>query len=285
MKKQHIRNEFSNKGQYNYEEQRHSKNSNSITKLVMIIIASLCFFLIVIGILFGAYRFVAGSLNHNNEDTKHHTQKSKVASPKIDVLSQDFHDNYMNHNHVKGYKDFEIGASKKTIVAKYGKGEKIGRINDQNVLKYGNLGVSYKDNKVGHIFVIPKDTTIQSFISYHGQATNIDNSGIYTFDDNKQNDFMIKVYVENNKIKGIENIKATDNQVDFSDGVKNESEAKAVAKRVLGFRNININVGLVKDDGSVYKVKYGKEDEADQNRVLTIRKTDGLTTGDTTASN
>lgn len=96
---------------------------------------------------------------------------------------------------------------------------------------------------------------------------------------------MIKVYVENNKIKGIENIKATDNQVDFSDGVKNESEAKAVAKRVLGFRNININVGSVKDDGSVYEVKYGKEDEADQNRVLTIRKTDGLTTGDTTASN
>ena len=52
---------------------------------------------------------------------------------------------------------------------------------------------------------------------------------------------------------------------------------------MLGFRNININVGSVKDDGSVYKVKYGKEDEADQNR--NIRKTDGLTTGDTTASN
>ena len=97
-------------------------------------------------------------------------------------------------------------------------------------MKYGNLGVSYKDNKVGHIFVIPKDTTIQSFISYHGQATNIDNSGIYTFDDNKQNDFMIKVYVENNKIKGIENIKATDNQVDFSDGVKMNQKQKHLQK-------------------------------------------------------
>ena len=74
-----------------------------------------CFFLIVIGILFGAYRFVAGSLNHNNEDTKHHTPKRKVASPKIDVLSQDFHDNYMNRNHVKGYKGFEIGASKNQL--------------------------------------------------------------------------------------------------------------------------------------------------------------------------
>lgn len=286
VKKQRIHNELGDDKQRNHEDQKFPTSSNSMTKIVMIIIACLCFFLIISAILFGAYKFVAGSLNPNSsENAKHNSQTTKVTIPKIEVLSQEFHNNYMNKNRVDSYKGFKKGTSKKEVIAKYGTGKNLGEINQQQVLKYGDLGVSYKDNKIDHIFVIPKETTIQDFVSYHGQATNIDNAGVYTFDDNKQNDYMINVYVENNIIKGIENVKASENKVDFSDGVKNKTEAKAVAKRVLGFRNINIKIGTVTDAGAMYKVKYGKEDEADQNRILNIRKTDGLTTGDTTASN
>ncbi|MCG7340409.1 hypothetical protein MHZ36_14195 [Staphylococcus sp. ACRSN] len=281
---------MNNKKKANIKNQLQHENfeskQRSITKYIIIIFSFLIFFLIVIAILFGAYKFIANSFaDSGNVKQQHNSNTSKKDVPKINVLTQDFHQTYMNKNRVHSYKNIAVGDSKNKIENKYGKGKKVSDIDNEEVTKYGDIGITYKEGKVKRFFVIPKDTTIQSFTSYYGQATSKDDSGNYIYDDDKNNKFMIKIFTgQNGEIEGIENVEAKNNEVDFSDGIKNKAEAEAVAKRVLGFRNIKIKIGAISDTDTSYKVKYGKEDEKNQNRELNIRKTDGLTTGDTTAS-
>lgn len=73
----------------------------------------------------------------------------------IDTRSKDFLDTYMSKDRTDGYNDIEIGMDKTEVEQLLGDESDLVDPDNDNLLKYGNMGIEYKDDKVEQIYIIP----------------------------------------------------------------------------------------------------------------------------------
>lgn len=73
----------------------------------------------------------------------------------IDTSSRDFLNSYMSKDKTDGYNDIEIGMDKTEVEQLLGDESDLVDPDNDNLLKYGNMGIEYKDDKVEQIYIIP----------------------------------------------------------------------------------------------------------------------------------
>lgn len=146
----------------------------------------------------------------NSNETK---QTQTVSVPNIDILSQEFSDNYMNANHVDGYNGLSKNMNKKNIEQKFGKEDKIKNFLGEDGYVYGNFIVMYddtNDKKIEQYGIIPKEyITYQQFVGFHGEpAQNLrsnKNTSLIAYNNVPNNGYQIAVFTsgdqDNDKIE------------------------------------------------------------------------------------
>ncbi|MES3713292.1 hypothetical protein ABC762_06275 [Staphylococcus ureilyticus] len=134
-------------------------------------------------------------------------KKTKYKLPKINVLSQQFSENFMNSDVRNHYMHISKGMDKHKVETYFGDSEKTIQIANMKAHKYGDMAFLFKNNKVQRIFVVPDNVTIESFSQVHGYRVYNNHNGTMIYDDNPSNHFSVKVYFDSNKkVKAIENI-------------------------------------------------------------------------------
>ncbi|RIM84430.1 zinc ribbon domain-containing protein, partial [Staphylococcus xylosus] len=177
---------------------------NNGNKMAIIIITVLVFLILIAGLLFGAYKLFWDNDNsklnifnnsHQNGNSKSNSSSTGV-SPSIDILTKRFNSSFLNEDNRNGYEGVNIGMSKDEIINKFGSSDGEITIAGATVEKYGNIAVHYDNGVVDRYFVVPSnDISIQQYTSYHGEETMKADEGGLIYDDNPNNAFTIKVYV------------------------------------------------------------------------------------------
>ncbi|MFQ3843375.1 hypothetical protein AABD41_01855 [Staphylococcus pseudoxylosus] len=121
--------------------------------------------------------------------------------------------------------------------------------------KHGNVAVHYDNDKVDRYFVVPSnDISIQQYTSYHGEETMKADEGGLIYDDNPNNAFTIKVYV--NKYGNVTGIESVDQDDDY------------------WFHSVDESKG-------VYRVNYGRGNASHAHDAIYIdQKTGNITEND-----
>ncbi|MGW7862066.1 zinc ribbon domain-containing protein [Staphylococcus xylosus] len=283
-------------------------NSNSVNsptpknnggKIAIIIITIVVFLMLVAGLLFGAYKLFwdNGNSKLNIFNNSHQNSNSKSngsstdATPSIDILTKSFNSSFLNEDNRHGYEGVNIGTSKDEINNKFGSSEGEVTIAGTTAEKYGNVALHYDNDKVDRYFVVPSnDISIQQYTSYHGEPTMKADEGGLIYDDNPDNAFTIKVYVnEYGNVTGIESVdqiqrndSSSSDDGDFKYGITSKDKAKNAAIKTLAYDDVDIWVHSVTDEGDEYRVNYGKDNEDRAHRYVLINKATGMATGDTT---
>lgn len=146
--------------------------------------------------------------NQSAQNEKFKKEKNpKYKIPKINVLSQQFSENFMNSDVRNHYMHISKGMHKRKVETYFGDSENIIQIANVKAHKYGNIAVLFKNDKVQRIFVVPDNVTVESFAQVHGQRTFNSHNRTIVYDDNPSNHFSVKVYFDSNeKVTAIENI-------------------------------------------------------------------------------
>lgn len=162
--------------------------------------------------------------NQNETENNNNTEQTQQAQPnnqnesnsnstgnhsknvKIDVLSEDFHSDFMTKPHINGYDGFNIDNSKQDIEDKFGDPSDYINVDGQKTAKYGDMAVTYdKHKKVERVYVAPSNITVDAFKSFFNEPEEEDGDTWY-YDADKNNGFTIKVYTDGQYIQAIENI-------------------------------------------------------------------------------
>lgn len=280
---------------------------NNGGKIAMIVITVLVFLLLVAGLIFGAYKlFWDNGNSNNNSGIQNKSSQNNGASdesyegneggsdsgdtPSIDVLTDTFNTNFMNQDHRQNFGFARLGMRKDEIEEKFNNtGEKV-TIDGTAAVKYGNIAINYVDGNVSRIFVAPDDVTIDEYIEFHGEPTESTKDGVTIYDDNKDNQYSIKVYSDGNgKVKGIENVEALDGNTDEvsneseEESVNTEDEAKGKATYYLqdkyeADRSYDIGNVIEVDDG--YRVNYFLSSPESRGALLVDKQTGEISEDD-----
>ncbi|WP_186443604.1 hypothetical protein [Staphylococcus agnetis] len=146
-------------------------------------------------------RFIYLSPTHADENKKvvHKVNTS------INVLSASFSQEFMHHAHTGSYDGIHVGMAQREAQKMLGKSTSKIRIDDKEVFIYGNIGIHYDNRIVTDLYIVPQLVTTEAFLNVHGPPT-LQNNHYWYYDDDENNAHTIRVYVENNNIKAIENI-------------------------------------------------------------------------------
>ncbi|UDI77359.1 zinc-ribbon domain-containing protein [Staphylococcus taiwanensis] len=138
-------------------------------------------------------------------------EKDKQSNlPKIDVLSDDFFQTYMQKNNLDGYMGFKKGMTKDEVEKRYGKGTPFPHIEGfhNDYIKYGNIAITYNPHtqikKVAMVAVAPDNVSEHEFISKYNNYDKHSLSGSYIYNNVKDNGFEIIVTPVNGKVVLIE---------------------------------------------------------------------------------
>ncbi len=283
-----------NTSNINYQEPK-----NNGGKIAIIIISILTFLILVAGLLFGAYKLFwdNGSSDSNIFNNSPQSSNSKSNSrnlanaPSIDILTKSFNSNFLNEDNRQGYEGVKIGMNKDDISNSFGPSDDEITVAGTTAEKHGNIAVHYDNDIVDRYYVVSSnDISIQQYTSYHGEATMKADEGGLIYDDNPDNAFTIKVYVnEYGNVTGIESVdqiarddSSSGDVRDFSEGISNKAEAETAAIKTLSYSDVDIWVHSVTDEGEEFRVNYGKDNENKAHRYVLINKETGMATGDTT---
>ncbi|WP_336946528.1 hypothetical protein [Staphylococcus xylosus] len=180
--------------------------------------------------------------------------------------------------------------SKDEIINKFGSSDGEITIAGATVEKYGNIAVHYDNGVVDRYFVVPSnDISIQQYTSYHGEETMKADEGGLIYDDNPNNAFTIKVYVnEYGNVTGIESV----NQIERNDSshsgdnltdgnITSDSEAEKIGKDYLSEKYDDYWFHSVDEYKGVYRVNYGKGNASHAHDAIYIdQKTGNITEND-----
>ncbi|MCO4328733.1 zinc ribbon domain-containing protein [Staphylococcus hyicus] len=171
-----------------------------ITILIIVTIA---------GMVFLAMRFMDADINldFTSQKATQNTEKSLPSTKlqHINVLSQEFSANYMNVSRIEGYQGFNHNQTKDQIESQFGKADQTFKLDGMTLHQYGDIAVSYDNQRVNHVLITPHNISNQAFIAVHHRP-DVDHGSYWYYDKNKQNGYTIKVYVKNGHIQAIENI-------------------------------------------------------------------------------
>lgn len=143
------------------------------------------------------------------EEKEEKTDKENAPQPpKIDVLSNEFHKDFMESDRRNEYKGIRIGMTKEEVERRLGKSSTKFEYSDFYAFKYGDLAILYSDfdkGKVVSFAVVPENVSVEEFIQHHPKYTaRYKDKLIYNND--KTNNYEIDVIIKDNKIKEIMNI-------------------------------------------------------------------------------
>lgn len=271
---------------------------NNGNKMAIIIITVLVFLILIAGLLFGAYKLFWDNDNsklnifnnsHQNGNSKSNSSSTGV-SPSIDILTKSFNSSFLNEDNRNGYEGVNIGMSKDEIINKFGSSDGEITIAGATVEKYGNIAVHYDNGVVDRYFVVPSnDISIQQYTSYHGEETMKADEGGLIYDDNPNNAFTIKVYVNAyGNVTGIESV----NQIERNDSshsgdnltdgnITSDSEAEKIGKDYLSEKYDDYWFHSVDEYKGVYRVNYGKGNASHAHDAIYIdQKTGNITEND-----
>lgn len=169
---------------------------------------------------------------HVNKDDDNHTKEHKISNdpkkaekqrkddneekdkqsnlPKIDVLSDDFLQTYMQKNNLDGYMGIKTGMTKDEVEKRYGKGTPLPHIDGfhNDYIKYGNIAITYDPHTqiktVAMVAVAPDNVSEHEFISKYNNYDKHSLSGSYIYNNVKDNGFEIIVTPVNGKVVLIE---------------------------------------------------------------------------------
>lgn len=271
---------------------------NNGNKMAIIIITVLVFLILIAGLLFGAYKLFwdndNSKLNIFNNSLQNGNSKSNSSStgvsPSIDILTKSFNSSFLNEDNRNGYEGVNIGMSKDEIINKFGSSDGEITIAGATVEKYGNIAVHYDNGVVDRYFVVPSnDISIQQYTSYHGEETMKADEGGLIYDDNPNNAFTIKVYVnEYGNVTGIESV----NQIERNDSshsgdnltdgnITSDSEAEKIGKDYLSEKYDDYWFHSVDEYKGVYRVNYGEDNASHAHDAIYIdQKTGNITEND-----
>lgn len=271
---------------------------NNGNKMAIIIITVLVFLILIAGLLFGAYKLFWDNDNsklnifnnsHQNDNSKSNSSSTGV-SPSIDILTKSFNSSFLNEDNRNGYEGVNIGMSKDEIINKFGSSDGEITIAGATVEKYGNIAVHYDNGVVDRYFVVPSnDISIQQYTSYHGEETMKADEGGLIYDDNPNNAFTIKVYVnEYGNVTGIESVHQIErNDSSYSgdnitDGnITSESEAEKIGKDYLSEKYDDYWFHSVDEYKGIYRVNYGEGNASHAHDAIYIdQKTGNITEND-----
>lgn len=247
-------------------------------KIAMIIISILVFLLLVAGLLFGAYKLIwdnnssifngSNTNSQSSSNSNNSTDDSNVdGAPNIDVLTSTFNSEFMNQDRRQGFGFIQLGMSRAEVENKFGKPDDTVTIAGASASKYGSIAAHYDNDVVDRYFVVPEnDITVQQFTSQHGEPTMKADEGGVVYDDNTDNAFTIKVYVDDTaKVTGIENVDAIErsdsSSSDSEEGqpVKSEQQAESMADEYLSKVYDDYWIHSVDEYKGVYRINYGKD--------------------------
>ncbi|MGW7797837.1 zinc-ribbon domain-containing protein [Staphylococcus xylosus] len=271
---------------------------NNGNKMAIIIITVLVFLILIAGLLFGAYKLFWDNDNsklnifnnsHQNGNSKSNSSSTGV-SPSIDILTKSFNSSFLNEDNRNGYEGVNIGMSKDEIINKFGSSDGEITLAGATVEKYGNIAVHYDNGVVDRYFVVPSnDISIQQYTSYHGEETMKADEGGLIYDDNPNNAFTIKVYVnEYGNVTGIESV----NQIERNDSshsgdnltdgnITSDSEAEKIGKDYLSEKYDDYWFHSVDEYKGVYRVNYGEGNASHAHDAIYIdQKTGNITKND-----
>lgn len=271
---------------------------NNGNKMAIIIITVLVFLILIAGLLFGAYKLFWDNDNsklnifnnsHQNGNSKSNSSSTGV-SPSIDILTKSFNSSFLNEDNRNGYEGVNIGMSKDEIINKFGSSDGERTIAGATVETHGNIAVHYDNGVVDRYFVVPSnDISIQQYTSYHGEETMKADEGGLIYDDNPNNSFTIKVYVnEYGNVTGIESV----NQIERNDSshsgdnltdgnITSESEAEKIGKDYLSEKYDDYWFHSVDEYKGIYRVNYGKGNASHAHDAIYIdQKTGNITEND-----
>ncbi|SCT12314.1 zinc-ribbon domain-containing protein [Staphylococcus caeli] len=197
-----------------YNSQLKNKNSRnehrnrSNSKLWMIIISIVVFIIIVLALSVGGYYLYKnvvlgnGTINIFQKDNRANQDQQQSV---INVLSDEFSENFMNEDNTGGYEGFNIGMSKDDIKEKFGEPNDIVYMGIGEVEKYHNIGIYYGiDGTVSSVYVLPEGVSVSEFKQFHGDPT-VETENQLVYDDNPDNGFTILINIANGEIQSIEN--------------------------------------------------------------------------------
>lgn len=128
--------------------------------------------------------------------------KSNIKYPKIDVLTEDFKNNFMEKDTRDGYKGIKKRMTRVKVEEVLGKSPTKFEYSDFYGYKYGNLAVLYSEHNEGTVAsmgVAPGNLSVDEFIKYYPKYTErYPNMLIYN--NNIDNGFKIIVSIKNNKV-------------------------------------------------------------------------------------
>ena len=145
--------------------------------------------------------------NHNkSSQSKNNNSNKSESAPKIDILSQDFSDHYMNENHVTGYKGMMKTMNKENIESKFGQEEDVRNFLGREGHVYGSFMVMYylsEGRPVEQFSVVPTDhVTYKEFIDFHGEPAQDLRTGqghsFVIYNNTPNNGYQIAVYTNGN---------------------------------------------------------------------------------------
>ncbi|MCJ0913027.1 MULTISPECIES: hypothetical protein [Mammaliicoccus] len=146
--------------------------------------------------------------NHNQKPSKSNNkqQKNKKETPKINVLSQDFSDHYMNENHVTGYRGLVKTMDKSEIESKYGDEEEVRNFLGREGHVYGNFMVRYylsEGYPVKQFSIVPSNhVTYKDFVDFHGEPTQDlrtrQGHSFVVYNKTNHNGYQVAVYTKGN---------------------------------------------------------------------------------------
>ncbi|RIM85084.1 zinc ribbon domain-containing protein [Staphylococcus xylosus] len=271
---------------------------NNGNKMAIIIITVLVFLILIAGLLFGAYKLFWDNDNsklnifnnsHQNGNSKSNSSSTGV-SPSIDILTKSFNSSFLNEDNRNGYEGVNIGMSKDEIINKFGSSDGERTIAGATVETHGNIAVHYDNGVVDRYFVVPSnDISIQQYTSYHGEETMKADEGGLIYDDNPNNAFTIKVYVnEYGNVTGIESVHQIErNDSSYSgdnitDGnITSESEAEKIGKDYLSEKYDDYWFHSVDEYKGIYRVNYGEGNASHAHDAIYIdQKTGNITEND-----
>lgn len=201
-----------------------------------------------------------------NNDTNN--ENNKQSTPNIDILSQDFSDNYMNANHVTGYKGLIKNMNKKEVQQKYGEEDDIRNFLGREGYVYGNFMVMYylgAGNPIEQYSIIPnQNVTYKEFVDFHGEPTQDLRKGqghsFVIYNKTPNNGYQIAVYTEgSNEDDEIRYIMQYPDDFEFSNSSNDEN---TVITRDNVFDAVEAFEGIdkVDTDKTIWKEPEKKDD-------------------------
>ena len=192
-------------GRSRFEAPTPPKKPSSWLFKILAFFITLLIIAVIVSIGFLAMRFMNTDINFDFTPKKSDKALPHTKLQHVNVLSPEFSAQYMNVNRIEGYQGFKLNQTRDQIEQQFGKAEKTFKVDDLKVHQYGDIGVSYSNDRVNHVLVTPNNVSNHAFIVVHNRP-DAEHGHYWYYDKNNQNGYTIKVYVKDGHIIAIENI-------------------------------------------------------------------------------